>query len=119
MKFLKISIILLILVGSAVGVMMLKNGEAAIEIDHSTVVNGPLTFSVETLGTLEPLTDVVVSCEATGKIVEILRDYDDPVKADEIICRIDPEFVAAQHAGCHWSACPPVHRARRNLSNIS
>lgn len=98
MKFLKISIILIILAGGAVGVMIFKNGETGVEIDHSAVVNGPLTFSVETLGTLEPLTDVVVSCEATGKIVEILRDYDDPVKADEIICRIDTEFVDAQHA---------------------
>jgi len=98
MKFLKISIILLILAGGAVGVMVLRNGEASAEIERSAVTTGPLTFTVETLGTLEPLTDIVVSCEATGKIVEILRDYDDPVKKDEIICRIDTEFVDAQHA---------------------
>jgi hypothetical protein len=35
-------------------------------------------MTVETLGTIEPLSTVQVGCETTGKIVEILVDYDEP-----------------------------------------
>lgn len=95
---LKLVIFLLIVAACVVGFMTMTGGENKHEIAYSEVVSGPLTFAVETLGTLEPLSEVIVSCEATGKIVEILRDFDDPVKKDEIICRIDPELVDAQHA---------------------
>lgn len=98
MKLLKIAIVILVIAGAVVGYNALNSGPAQHEIDYSEVVTGPLTFAVETLGTLEPLSEVVVSCEATGKIVEILKDFDDPVEKNEIICRIDPELVDAQHA---------------------
>ncbi|MCB9854603.1 MAG: efflux RND transporter periplasmic adaptor subunit [Phycisphaerales bacterium] len=98
MKFLKIAIVLLLIAGGVFGYNALNSGPARHEIEYSEVVSGPLTFAVETLGTLEPLSEVVVSCEATGKIVEILKDFDDPVEKNEIICRIDPELVDAQHA---------------------
>lgn len=98
MKFLKIAIVLLLIVGGAVGYQMMTTGKAEYEIEKSEVVTGPLTFAVETLGTLEPLSEVTVSCEATGKIVEILKDFDDPVSKNEVICKIDPELVNAQHA---------------------
>lgn len=98
MKFLKISIVLLLIVGGVVGYQAISSGPPKHEIEYSKVVTGPITFSVETLGTLQPLSEVTVSCEATGKIVEILKDFDDPVSEDEIICRIDPELVDAQHA---------------------
>ncbi len=95
---LKLVVFLLIVAACVVGYMTMTGGENKHEIEYSEVVSGPLTFAVETLGTLEPLSEVIVSCEATGKIVEILRDFDDPVEKDEIICRIDPELVDAQHA---------------------
>ncbi len=74
-------------------------GEDGDEIEISTAVleTGPITMTVETLGAVEPLAKVKVGCETTGKIVEILVDHDDPVKKDQVICRIDPEIVEAHH----------------------
>lgn len=65
---------------------------------NTTVETGPIVMTVETLGTIEPLTTVTVGCESTGKIVEIAVDYDQPVSKDQVICRIDPELAEAQHA---------------------
>lgn len=65
---------------------------------NAAVETGPIVMTVETLGTIEPLTTVTVGCESTGKIVEIAVDYDQPVSKDQVICRIDPELAEAQHA---------------------
>lgn len=67
------------------------------EMVTTTVDRGPIVMTVETLGAIEPLTTVTVGCETTGKIVEIAVDHDDPVTKDQVICRIDPELVSAEH----------------------
>lgn len=67
------------------------------EIATAEVETGPLVMMIETNGTVETLTTVLIGCETTGKIVEIDVDHDDPVRKDQVICRIDPELVEAQH----------------------
>lgn len=90
-----------------------RNGGASYEIALSTVEAGPITMTVETLGTIEPLSTVQVGCETTGKIVEILVDHDDPVTKDQVICRIDPELVDAQHA----QSVAELTRARSSIQD--
>jgi HlyD family secretion protein len=72
-------------------------GDGAFEKVDTTVELGPITMTVETLGTVEPLSTVTVGAETTGKIVENLVDHDSLVAKDEIICRIDPELANAKH----------------------
>ncbi len=73
------------------------SGDGAYEKIDTTVETGPITMTVETLGTVEPLTTVTVGAETTGKIVENLVDHDFLVTKDQIICRIDPELANAKH----------------------
>jgi HlyD family secretion protein len=72
-------------------------GDGAHQVFRTAVESAPITMTVETLGTIEPLSTVTIGCETTGRIVEILVDHDDEVTKDQVICRIDPELVAAQH----------------------
>ncbi len=75
----------------------LQNDNAPSEIATTLVETGPMVMIVETNGTIETLTTVLIGCETTGKIIEINVDHDDAVHKDQIVCRIDPELVEAQH----------------------
>lgn len=88
----------ILVAGGAVLVNKYGSSNEDYEVAFSEVGSGPVIMTVETVGTVEPLATITVGCETTGKIVEITVDHDDPVKKDQIICRIDPELVEAQHA---------------------
>ncbi|MCG8404389.1 MAG: efflux RND transporter periplasmic adaptor subunit [Phycisphaerales bacterium] len=97
MRFKLILILFILVGGGTLGLTIFGNDAPAFELETSEVESGTITMTVETLGTVEPLSTVQVGCETTGRIVEILADHDEPVKKDQIICRIDPELAEAQH----------------------
>lgn len=76
----------------------LRDSRPDYDLSLAEADRGSVVMTVETLGTVDPLTTVTVGCETTGKIVEISVDHDDPVKKDQIICRIDPELVEAENS---------------------
>jgi HlyD family secretion protein len=47
-------------------------------------------------GTLKPVGEVEVGTEVSGRIAELLVDFNDVVKEDQVIARINPEFFEAQ-----------------------
>jgi len=55
------------------------------------VERGPLTAVVAATGTLNPVVSVQVGSQVSGQIKEILVDFNSPVKAGQLIARIDPE----------------------------
>ena len=55
------------------------------------VESGPLTAVVAATGTLNPVVSVQVGSQVSGQIKEILVDFNSPVKAGQLIARIDPE----------------------------
>lgn len=97
MRLKLILVLIALLGGGALGFNLLSGNAPAFEIETTAVESGAITMSVETLGTVEPLSTVQVGCETTGKIIEILVDHDEPVTKDQVICRIDPELAEAQH----------------------
>lgn len=98
MKAWKLVLLLIVLGGLFAGYRHWQGQESQVFIDETAIDRGTITFSVETLGTIEPLSTVIVGCETTGKIIEMAVDHDDPVSKDQIICRIDPEIAEATHA---------------------
>jgi len=58
----------------------------------ATVENGPLTAAVSAAGTLNPVSTVQVGSQISGQIREILVDFNSPVKAGQLVARIDPEI---------------------------
>jgi HlyD family secretion protein len=55
------------------------------------VERGPLTAVVSATGTLNPVVSVQVGSQVSGQIKELLVDFNAPVKAGQLIARIDPE----------------------------
>ena len=55
------------------------------------VEQGPLTAAVAAAGTLNPVSTVQVGSQISGQIREILVDFNSPVKAGQLVARIDPD----------------------------
>jgi HlyD family secretion protein len=55
------------------------------------VEKGPITATVAASGTLNPVTSVQVGTQVSGQIKELFVDFNSPVKAGQLIARIDPE----------------------------
>ena len=53
--------------------------------------SGPITAAVSATGTLNPVIAVQVGSQVSGQIKEILVDFNSPVKAGQLIARIDPD----------------------------
>ncbi len=97
MRYWKIIVFVLVLVGLGVGYKAVSSRQAAVELTHADVERGTVLMTIETLGNIEPLSTVTVGCEVTGRIIEMPVSHDDPVKKDQIICKIDPELADADH----------------------
>lgn len=53
--------------------------------------SGPLTAVVSSTGTLNPVVSVSVGSQVSGQIKELFVDFNSPVRAGQLIARIDPE----------------------------
>lgn len=93
-----IAIVVLGVAAVVLGKTVFKSDEGSYEIVFAPVERGPITMSIETSGTVEPLSTVQVGCEVTGKIIEMLVEPDEEVHKDQVICRIDPELMQAENA---------------------
>ncbi len=80
---------LLALLGAG-GFWWLHRPEPPPVFNTTTVTRGDLTQNVTATGTLESVTSVDVSSQISGLIAEVLVDYNTPVKAGDVLARIDP-----------------------------
>lgn len=55
------------------------------------VERGPIAATVAASGTLNPVRSVQVGTQVSGQIKELFVDFNSPVKAGQLIARIDPE----------------------------
>jgi HlyD family secretion protein len=109
------------LVGAGVLAVSLNSRGPSYEIGSAKVDNGPVTMSIETSGTVEALSTIQVGCEVTGRILEMSVDHDQPVKKDQVICKIDPELVEAEHQQAladHSRAISAVEDARIAIKEL-
>ncbi|MDJ1158626.1 efflux RND transporter periplasmic adaptor subunit [Chelatococcus sp. SYSU_G07232] len=57
------------------------------------VDRGTIVATVKATGTLTPVTTVLVGSQLSGQIVEILADYNSPVKAGQVVARLYSEQI--------------------------
>lgn len=57
---------------------------------------GPIVSSVNATGTVNPVVTVLVGAEISGRIVELLADFNTPVKAGQTLARLDATQIAAR-----------------------
>jgi HlyD family secretion protein len=90
-------LLLLALAGAGLALWRPTGGSAADQPYRlSTVDRGDLVASVRATGTLNPVTTVLVGSQLSGQVVEILADYNSPVKAGQVIARLYAEQIKAR-----------------------
>ncbi|KAA2237423.1 efflux RND transporter periplasmic adaptor subunit [Salinarimonas soli] len=57
---------------------------------------GTITASVRATGSLTPITTVLVGSQLSGQVIEILADYNSPVKAGQVLARLNPEQIKSR-----------------------
>src|SRR5262249_28846242 len=73
---------------------------------------GTIRAVVTATGTLEPIDKVTVGAEVSGRLEEILADYNDHVKKGEVIARINTDELKARAVQARAS----VEQAEANLA---
>lgn len=93
----------LILVFLAIGVLLItffiwKGSDKANSVQYKTQEArlGDLTVTISATGTLEPTNQVDVGSELSGIIRSVEVDYNDEVKAGQVLARLDTEKLQAQ-----------------------
>ena len=86
------------LVAIALGAtLLLETGESeSVRFKTAEVTRGDLTVKVTATGALEPLTQVDVGTEVSGTIDTVEVDFNDRVKAGQVLARLDPEQFQAK-----------------------
>ena len=67
-----------------------KGSEKPPEVTSVTVSKGDVIQSVTATGVLQAPTSVDVSSQISGQVKELLVDYNQPVKKNDVLARIDP-----------------------------
>jgi len=67
-----------------------------IEYQTATVARGDITNTVTATGILNPVLNVTVGCQVSGRISKLYVDFNSPVTNGQIIAEIDPRTYSAQ-----------------------
>jgi HlyD family secretion protein len=87
----------------------------------AAVERGPITATVSTTGTLNPVTSVQVGTQVSGQVKELFVDFNSPVKQGQLIARIDPEtfqYRVRQAQADLEAARSTLNRAQVSLINV-
>ncbi len=92
----------LIWLGASLGALVLfimmfsGGGGGPVGFRSEAVKRGPLSVKVTATGTLQPVDQVDVGAEVSGRVVEVKVDFNDTVKANDILAQIDTTQLEAR-----------------------
>jgi HlyD family secretion protein len=69
-----------------------------LRIATAEVTRGAIIDAVRAYGRLEPITTVDVGAQVSGRIADVLADFNDIVQRGDVLARIDPSIVETQIA---------------------
>ncbi|MFA5123704.1 efflux RND transporter periplasmic adaptor subunit, partial [Zavarzinia sp.] len=84
-----------LIVLAAGGVFLLRGGETP-AFKTQDVARGTLTVTVSATGTIQPVDQVDVGAEITGRISELKADYNDQVMQGQVLARLDTSSLEAK-----------------------
>ncbi|WNG61022.1 efflux RND transporter periplasmic adaptor subunit [Archangium gephyra] len=96
--------VIAVVVAAGVWLLKPKAKDPAASFETAAVQRRDVESRVTATGTVSALVTVQVGSQVSGRIQEILVDYNSPVKKGQVIARIDPQLLQAA-----------VERARANL----
>lgn len=63
------------------------------QVTSDTVVKHNITEIVEASGKIQPETEVVISADVSGEIIELMVKEGDKVKQGDLLCKINPDLI--------------------------
>jgi HlyD family secretion protein len=93
-KWIVILVVLVAIIGGGVWYFHNSHGDAP-SYQSEAVTRGELTQLVTATGTLNPVTNVQVGCQVSGRVSKLYVDYNSQVKAGQVIAEIDPSTYQA------------------------
>jgi len=101
-KLTRIIIVVVLVAGAGVGVYAwapwAAKQRAPIAFETAKVDQGPIAARVTATGTLAPRNAVQVGVQVSGRVLELHADWNDRVKAGDLIARLEPQTFEAQVA---------------------
>ncbi len=85
----------------------------------AAVTRGSIVRSVTATGTVNPVTTVQVGTYVSGPIMSINVDFNSPVKAGQLLARIDPRPFAAQVALARAALANAQAQLRKDWANLA
>lgn len=85
-----ISLVLLAAAGFGGWKYFQKEGDKKPVFVTTTVTRGAISQVVTATGTLQPVTSIEVGSQVSGLVTEVLVDFNTPVKAGQLLAKIDP-----------------------------
>lgn len=113
-----LGIALVVVIGVGVAAYFMLQREPAPTFLTAPLTRGDLVETIETTGTLEPLLQVEVGAQVSGRVIEVLVDHNHVVKEGDLLARIDPlpfEAQVAQARASVMSAKAELRRAQADL----
>ncbi|HUF23854.1 MAG TPA: efflux RND transporter periplasmic adaptor subunit, partial [Vicinamibacterales bacterium] len=84
-------------IGASVwGYTKYKGGDAKPEVVKAVVTRGNIVEAVGATGTLEAVTTVQVGTQVSGTVQALYADFNQIVKKDQVIARLDPSLIQTQ-----------------------
>lgn len=106
--------------GGYLGWRAWKGGPPPLTYTTSEVERGAVVQSITASGTLSPVVRSTVGSQVSGRITEILVDFNDEVKAGQVLARLDTRLLAGQVSQARArlaSARAELTRAQANAEN--
>lgn len=94
-------------------------GQDAPRYRLAKVEQGPLTAAVTASGTLAARITVQVGSQASGQILELLADFNSPVKKGQVIARLDPKAFESRVAQAEADLRAAESSAEVTRSNLA
>jgi HlyD family secretion protein len=90
-----IALVAVVVIGVGVLVTARANRKPVTEYDTVPVDRGNIVARVTATGTLSALVTVQVGSQVSGRIAQLLADFNSQVKKNDVIAKIDPELFKA------------------------
>jgi HlyD family secretion protein len=91
-------VVLVVVAGLGFWYWSSRDGEAEGAFRTTPVERGDIRVAISATGTLSAISTVVVGSQISGQVTDVLVDFNDAVKKDQVIARIDPSTYEAQIA---------------------
>lgn len=96
-KIISISVAVLVVAAVATHFLLKASPKDAFDLQTTTLKNGSISTSVTATGTIEPITEVTVGTQVSGKVSKIYVDYNSVVKAGQVLAEIDKTNLQTEY----------------------